>query len=102
MRQSMGQRMLLVVYTAVWLVLLMAVYWALAISARINIGHRHILPTYAPLYILAGAAVYWFFTRLRWVPVLTGLVLAAMTASWFRVNLRSSTASTALMRASTS
>ncbi len=29
MRQSMGQRMLLMVYTAVWLVLLMAVYWVL-------------------------------------------------------------------------
>ena len=41
MRQSIGQRLLLMVYTAVWLVLLMAVYWALVEQASSRIERMY-------------------------------------------------------------
>src|SRR4029453_12387247 len=33
---------------------LLAVYWAAAISSNLNIGHRHLLPTYPAMLVLAG------------------------------------------------
>lgn len=39
---------------------LLAVYWAFAVTSKLNIGHRHIMPTYPSMFILAGAAGYWF------------------------------------------
>jgi hypothetical protein len=47
-------------YRTLPLWVLLAVYWATAISSHLNIGHRHILPTYPPLFILCGAAGCWF------------------------------------------
>jgi len=54
---------------------LLAVYWASAVNAKLNIGHRHILVTYPAMFILAGAGAFWFRKRgrFRWGAV----VLAA-------------------------
>jgi hypothetical protein len=47
-----------------WLVLL-AVYWAFAVTTNLNIGHRHLLPIYPALFILAGATGLWVTRRLE-------------------------------------
>ena len=45
-------------HAPLWIFL--AVYWATAVTSRINIGHRHVLPMYPVLFVLAGAAVrFW-------------------------------------------
>lgn len=44
------------VYKALGLLALIAVYGAFAMASNLNIGHRHILPVYPALFILAGAA----------------------------------------------
>lgn len=46
-------------YNTAPLLTLFVVYWAVAVSSRLNIGHRHILPTYPPLFILVGGAAAW-------------------------------------------
>lgn len=55
-RARMSQSLL---HAAPWLVLVV-VYWAFAITSRMNIGHRHIFPTYPPMFMLAGSAAGWF------------------------------------------
>ncbi len=52
-------------YRAAPLLMLFFIYWALALSMRLNIGHRHILPTYPVVYVFAGAAALWLATRPR-------------------------------------
>ena len=61
---------------------LLAVYWAFAITSKLNIGHRHILPTYPPIFILAGAAAGWWkaWSRGRFVSVLLSAALLAYVA----------------------
>lgn len=56
--------------------ILLAVYWAAALSTPLNIGHRHLLPTYAPMFVLAGGAAYWLTTRRRVAVWGVGLLLA--------------------------
>jgi len=73
-----------ILYAIAPLLLLLAVFGAAALTARLNIGHRHILPLYPPLYILAGAA--WplatdAFVRWRKGAVLA-LVLLFVAESW--------------------
>lgn len=50
------------VYRAAPLLLFFGVYWAMAISMKLNIGHRHILPTYPVFYVLASAVALWLGT----------------------------------------
>jgi hypothetical protein len=38
---------------------LLAVYWASAISSHLNIGHRHLLPTYPAMFVLGGGLGVW-------------------------------------------
>jgi len=57
---------------------LLAVYWAFAITSKLNIGHRHILPTYPPMFILAGAAAGWLAAPIRRKLVAILLSLAAI------------------------
>jgi hypothetical protein len=47
------------------LLLLIAVYWAFAISSTLNIGHRHLLPVIPAAIVLAGAAGYPISRALR-------------------------------------
>ncbi len=76
-------------YQTLPLWVLLAVYWATAISSHLNIGHRHILPTYPPLFILCGAAGYWFdastknrkvspLARNRFLPATRGLLVVSL------------------------
>ncbi|HEY1110970.1 MAG TPA: glycosyltransferase family 39 protein, partial [Opitutaceae bacterium] len=66
------------------LLVLLLVYWALALSSKTNIGHRHLLPVYGPLFILAGGVATWAwsatdkFRRLRLAAL--GLVVAVGVA----------------------
>jgi hypothetical protein len=53
-----GNRLTLL-YEIAPLLVLLAVYWAVALASHLNIGHRHLLPVYPALFILAGAAVGW-------------------------------------------
>jgi hypothetical protein len=65
---------------------LLAVYWAFAVSSKMNIGHRHILPIYPPMFVLAGAAARWF-SRPAWAPKIVAaaaLVFVAAEAVWMR------------------
>ena len=63
------------------LAVLLAVYWAFALTSKLNIGHRHILVTYPALAIVAGAAALGF--RQRWVAVASALFLLGQAAtSW--------------------
>lgn len=55
------------VYQLAPLLILLVVYWGVAITSSLNIGHRHILPTYPALFILAGGASWWF-SRNRSLP----------------------------------
>ena len=41
------------------LLVLVAIYWSVAIGSRINLGHRHQLPIYPPLFIISGGAAWW-------------------------------------------
>lgn len=63
------------VYRAAPLLVLFAVYWAVALRTHLNIGHRHILPTYPVVYVFAGAAVLWIGARSSRL-VSVGLALA--------------------------
>lgn len=54
---------------------LLAVYWAFALTSNLNIGHRHLLPTYPAMFILAGAASYWRILRFRVAHLALGAVL---------------------------
>lgn len=65
-------------YQAAPLIVLFVVYWAFALTTRINIGHRHLLPIYAPMFIFAGRAASLLFTGSR----LTRGVVAALIV-WF-------------------
>ena len=56
----------------------LAVYWAQALSTKLNIGHRHILPTYPAMFILAGAAAHWFKGRGRTVAAVRAAVIATL------------------------
>ncbi|MBI2824722.1 MAG: glycosyltransferase family 39 protein [Planctomycetia bacterium] len=47
-------------YDVAPLLVLLAVYWLVAMRSNLNIGHRHLLPTYPAMFILAGAAARWF------------------------------------------
>jgi hypothetical protein len=50
-------------YAGTPLLALVLVYWAFALTTRLNIGHRHLLPTYPALIILAGGAAWWIRPR---------------------------------------
>lgn len=54
-----------------WLVLL-AVYWAFAITTNLNIGHRHLLPIYPALFIIAGGTGAWVRRALTATPASAG------------------------------
>lgn len=72
-------------YPTLPLWVLMAVYWAAAISSHLNIGHRHLLPVYAPIFVLCGASAGWIDRRaVRWAgAALCGLlVLLAAETIW--------------------
>jgi len=43
------------------LLILLFIYWAMAVRTHLNIGHRHILPTYPIIYVFAGAGIAWLF-----------------------------------------
>ena len=64
----------------------LAVYWAVAVRANLNIGHRHILPTYPFMIILAGAAARWWQSpvrSMRWLTAAcTGLFVLASIRLW--------------------
>jgi hypothetical protein len=62
----------LYVTAPLWVLLL--VYWAFAVTSKLNIGHRHLLPTYPVLFIFAGAAGLWLSRQTR---VLCAIVLAS-------------------------
>ena len=63
---------------------LLVVYWAFAVSSKMNIGHRHILPAYPPMFVLAGAAAYWFSrpSRAPKVVAAAALVFVAAECIW--------------------
>lgn len=63
------------------LLILIAVYGAFAITARMNIGIRHILPLYAPLFILCGANAWWLRAGSPWMRwSLLAIVASAVAA----------------------
>ena len=41
------------------LVVFLAMYWAAAVTSRLNLGERHLLPVYPATFILAGGVGYW-------------------------------------------
>ncbi len=41
------------------LLVLLSVYWAVAVASHLNIGHRHLLPIYPPLLVLCGGCARW-------------------------------------------
>jgi hypothetical protein len=51
-------------YAVTPLLVLPAVYLAVAVAEDINLGHRHVLPIYPALYVIAGAAA--LITRAAW------------------------------------
>jgi 4-amino-4-deoxy-L-arabinose transferase-like glycosyltransferase len=61
--------------------LLLAVYWAAALSSNLNIGHRHLLPVYPPLFVLAGAAGHWLSSESRARALSVALLLAWLAGS---------------------
>jgi len=62
-----------VLYALTPLLVLLAVYWAFAVTSRLNIGHRHILVTYPVLAIMVGAVGGGW--RHRWLAALTAGLL---------------------------
>lgn len=71
-------------YAASPLIVLFIVYWAFALTTRINIGHRHLLPIYAPMFIFAGGTSAWWFTGSRLTRgVVTVLVVWFIAESWW-------------------
>jgi hypothetical protein len=60
-----AQAMLQSLYRSAPLWVLFVVYWAVAITSRLNIGHRHLLPTYPPMLIFAGVSSFWLATSAR-------------------------------------
>lgn len=54
-------------------VVLIAVYFAIALTQELNIGHRHILPPYPAIYVLAGSAAWLWYARALWGRVVLGL-----------------------------
>jgi hypothetical protein len=65
------------------LLVLLAVYGAVAIGSHIDLGHRLILPVYPPLFVFCGAAAAWVF-RARFAPLVLGVLLLAqgMETAW--------------------
>jgi 4-amino-4-deoxy-L-arabinose transferase-like glycosyltransferase len=64
--------------------MLMGVYWATALTSKLNIGHRHILPTYPVYFILSGAAAYWLARRAKVISfAMAGILLFCVAeAAW--------------------
>lgn len=62
--------------TPLWVLLI--IYWAIALSSKLNIGHRHILPTYPPMFIFAGAAAVWFKMKTPMALALKALTVLAV------------------------
>lgn len=60
-----------------------AVFFLLAVFARINIGDRHILPVYP--FVLLFCAALWHAARLRWEVLLLSVALAAHASDALRV-----------------
>lgn len=70
------------VYRTAPLWLLLATYWFVLVSSKLNIGHRHMLPVYPPLFVLAGAAFLPLRGALRWLRwVGPAVVLLGVAAS---------------------
>jgi hypothetical protein len=67
-------------YRVAPLLVLLGVYWAMAVGSRLNIGHRHILPVYPALFVLAGAAGSWFQARRRVLRAAVPVLLLAFMA----------------------
>jgi hypothetical protein len=44
------------------LLVLFAIYWAMAVTTKLNIGHRHILPIYPVVFMGAGFAAAWLLS----------------------------------------
>ena len=59
------------------LLVLLLVYWGVAITSSLNIGHRHTLPTYPAMFILAGGAARWLARPTR---VAGGVVIVLLLA----------------------
>jgi 4-amino-4-deoxy-L-arabinose transferase-like glycosyltransferase len=70
------------VYRTAPLWVMLAVYWAAAISSHLNIGHRHLLPTYPAMLVLAGGLVAWLARGgVAMRAVVAGLALAYVVES---------------------
>jgi hypothetical protein len=64
------------------LLVLFTVYWAFALTSKLDIGHRHILPVYPPLFILAGGlAAPGVFAGWRRGAIVGGLVAGLLFAN---------------------
>ncbi|HEY5658412.1 MAG TPA: glycosyltransferase family 39 protein [Myxococcota bacterium] len=70
-------------YAAAPLWVLLGVFCAFSVTARVNVGLRHLLPIYPALFVLAGAAARWIVWRRRvpaalvWISAL-GFVAASL------------------------
>ncbi|HEY4308636.1 MAG TPA: hypothetical protein VGN12_04205 [Pirellulales bacterium] len=85
---SANDNRLALLYEIAPLLVLLAVYWGVALASHLNIGHRHLLPVYPPLFILAGAAVTWITpapqrANPRSTPVMSAVVAAALAFTAF-------------------
>ncbi len=65
---------------ALFLIVPVLIYFAIASASRLNIGHRHLLPIYPFLFVLAAAVIPWFQKQ----KVLIKGFLAAL-AVWYMV-----------------
>ena len=59
--------------------ILLAVYWAFALTSQLNVGERHLLPSYPALFILAGVAARGL-EKERFGGTRRGLLVAAAVA----------------------
>lgn len=62
-----------------WLAIPPAIYFAIALAARVQIGYRHILPMFPFLVLLAGAGADFLFQkgrRIKWIPAALCLWMA--------------------------
>ena len=64
------------------LLVLFAVYWAVALQTTLNIGHRHILPIYPVVYVVCGVTAAWLVAgpARRWGRIAAGLAVFAHAA----------------------